>query len=364
MATNGFGNEDDKTEIMNFGDSEFDSQENRTRSMPPAREGYRVDEPNHLDSHTSLLEVDPSLSAAQVLRTLEDQDKEPEPEKKRFLLPIIAVCGAVLLIGGGIAVYGLSGEPDETVVTAEEPVESSASADPEAQPSSPEEAPAEEEQEKVEEESETPTTAETEESAPEEVKTQEAAVPDPDPVSKVVKTSDGTEIHKFKDSNMVPYEKFPEGATGVSESTDNTGNNMNDEYLDYRTDLGLRHVGSLSPEVYSERTVRDAMTAAVDKSTLGLQVPDKPDYSKARLYSSGYTVWPISDGYVMVMGDSQAVAIIAPGEKDEALTQAAVNSDETLIPQRYADQVGVSFGPLKKSVSGAQDPSTNPEEWQ
>lgn len=308
----------------------------------------------------SLLEVRPTVSASQVILKLKELEEVEEDPKSPWPKILVSVgLAAVLGIGVAVYVHGASGE--EKVVA--EPVETEGAEEP-SEPSEPEVEVQGEDKEVAEKEPKEEGEPEVEVEEEDQSNPLSAKSAEPDVVSKIIETTDGTEIHEFEAKNMVPYEKFFEGSEGVNESETVTGNGVNDENQQYRMDLGMRGIGSLSPEDYPEGDVRKAIEEGVQKTGLELKVPDKPDYSKARAYSSGYTMWPISDGYVMVIGDGKAVAVIGPEEKDEALSQAAVDSGETLIPQRYADRYGVSFGVVSKTVSGSKNPSDSESLWQ
>lgn len=342
-----------------------------TMVLPPVegRAGeYKVqglNEKTEIESFTALKEFDPKISCYQLLSELDALDEKPEEVKKS---PWPWVAGAaVVAVVLGIGGYALFGGDDEEVVK-DEPVAEKTTEAPEKSKDKEGFSIPDIFDKKTEEPTESASSDEDSEDSKEKedpkVEDQKPKTPEGDDVSKIVKTADGTELHNFKDANMVPYEKFTDKSKGQPESDSLTGNNYNDEYQAYRMNLGERHKGSLSPETYGERQVRDAMNDAVEKSGIGISVPDKPDYKNARLMSSGYTLWNISDGYVLVMGDGQAKAIISPKEKDDKLTKAAVDSSETLIPQRYADRNALSFGTVNKAVGGSQNPKDNPEEWQ
>lgn len=321
-----------------------------------------------LESFTALKEFDPKVSVSQMLAELEALDEDPPEEPKKPWPLIAGVAAGVMVVG--IVAYGLVQMNSDDDVEGKTPVAATET----AKEDKPEETkkgflpeifnqPTDKAEDKKDEAKEKKDEAKDKKEKVEE-EDQEKDVPDEDAVSKLVRTPDGTEIVNFKDSNMVPYEKFTDKSKGQTVSDTLTGNNYNDEYQAFRMNLGSRHKGSLSPEQFPERQVRDSMTSAVEQSGLKIQVPDKPDYKTARLMSSGYSLWNISDGYVLVMADGQAKAIIAPGEKEDKLTDSAVNSSETMVPQRYADRYAVSFGTLNKTVGGSQNPADSPEEWQ
>lgn len=357
---------------------------------------FKVDQPGR--DYRALMERDARIDVATLLEAYDKEfgsagggEDEPKPKGKRILA---VVCGvlALGLLGFGWWGFGPEGAPltravAETVIDAGSGVAVEAG-EAEAGEAEADEAKAGEEakanEAKAAEEAKANEAKAAEEAKAKEAKAKPAETAPPtiveesvdpanpiaDAVSKVVKTKNGTEILEFKDKNLPPYEKpacgiVAEGCAekGISPADSYTGNNMNDEYLAYRLNLGYRKIASLDESFITKELVISAMTDNITRLKLDIPIPSSPDYASARLYSSGYSLWPISKGYSLIYGDSHGLGIIGPDKDGKAFEGVLKSSQEVLISQIYAGRKSVTFAPLYKTVSGSVIPD-NEGEWQ
>lgn len=193
-----------------------------------------------------------------------------------------------------------------------------------------------------------------------------------DKVKEQKATDHGTSIVLFSDRKLPPYEKPKCGIKdsscteeGISPADDLTGNNINDKVGAYRLDLGHRSVRTLDSSFVSPEIIISAMTDTVTRLGLKVEVPSKVDYESARVYSSGYSLWGIGEGYFLIYGNSQGIGVIGPDNKKETFSDALKNSTEVLITQSYAGKKAVTFAPLNKKVPGSVGVDVeNESEWQ
>lgn len=347
--------------------------------------------------YRSLVERNANIDVSSLL---EEYDKkfgstsggeEAKPKSKKILA---LVCGvlALGLVGGGWWGFGPEGAPltrsvgVSDVVVSETVKEKPVAKDPVAV--SEEKANAEkakleagakakaesEAKAKLDEEAKAAKAKESDEKPKEEpvvVETQAVpGAPVADAVSKIIKTPNGTEIFEFKDKNLPPYEKpacgiGAEGCVekGLSPADSYTGNNMNDDYLAYRLNLGYRKLGGIDDGFVSKELIVSAMTDNLTRLKLDIPVPSSPDYASARLYSSGYSLWPISKGYTLIYGDSHGLGIIGPDKDGKSFDAVLKSSKEVLISQSYSGMKAITFAPLSKLVSGSVIPDKEGE-WQ
>lgn len=347
--------------------------------------------------YRSLMERDANIDVSSLL---EEYDKkfgtsasgevEAKPKGKKILA---LVCGvlALGLVGGGWWGFGPEGAPltrsvgvsEVTVsdVVKEKPVakdpvtvsEDKAKAEKDKVEAEAKAKEAEESKAKLDEEAKAKAEESKEKAKEEPVVVETQAVPGApvaDAVAKVIKTPNGTEIFEFKDKNLPPYEKpacgiGAEGCVekGLSPADSYTGNNMNDEYLAYRLNLGYRKLGGIDDGFISKELIVSAMTDNLARLKLDIPVPSSPDYASARLYSSGYSLWPISKGYTLIYGDSHGLGIIGPDKDGKAFDAVLKSSKEVLISQSYSGMKAITFAPLSKLVSGSVIPDKEGE-WQ
>lgn len=318
-----------------------------TAVMPEVEETFDDEERTATESLSTFQESKAEVDAYRVLDALNEPEEVVEEKKNNIPLVVGCIAAALILVIGGLALYmnNKSDEDEPSPVAYETDVAATEDATDNGTTDRPKE---ESDEEKNDEGSE-----KVDEDESTEVETPKA--PGKDKVVRKKETDNNTIIYSFFNPSAVPYEQYNKDSKKVSQIEGNTGNGYNDDYLQYNVDLGVRKNGGLNPNDYAESDIKTAMGTAIDKAGLDIEAPDKPDYKNARKYSSGYTLWNLSDGYTMIYGGGEAKGIFSKKDKDDDLAESYTKSEDVLIPQKYADRFGVSFGNLPEKVSGSEE---------